>query len=126
MRIKELHIIIASDDVAEDNVNQVLLPAVKNNFSLRSVNGKRPERDLFNDADKMRLELYAYRNESLDLWVDKPATVNRKVWPDALKLTEKAGPDSLFRGLRSVLGVGDYVSLRDRRKRKRPQYYAPS
>jgi len=36
---------------------------------------------------------------------------------------EKAGPDALFRGLRSVL-QSDYGSLPGGRKRKRPQYYA--
>ena len=125
MRVKELQVVIATD---EQTVNkQLLLQAVRNNFSLRSVDGKRaPGRDLFNDNDRTRLVFYSNRNELLDQWVDKPEMVERKVWPEALKLAEKAGPDSFFRGLRSVLG-GDYVSLRAAgRKRKRPQYYAPS
>ena len=64
----------------------------------------------------MRLVSYADRNELLDQWVDNPEQVDdRKVWPEALKLAEQAGPDSLFRGLRSVLG-GDYVSLPAGRK----------
>ena len=61
--------------------------------------------------DKKTLAFYANRNECLDQWVDKPEIVEqRKVWPDALGLAERAGPDALFRGLRSVLGR-DYVSL---------------
>jgi len=67
-------------------------------------------RALFNAEDKTRLAFYANRNKLLDQWVDNPETVQtRKVWPDALKLAEQAGPNSLFRGLRSVLGR-DYVS----------------
>ena len=122
MHVKELQ--VASDST--ENVNkQLLLQAVRNNFSLRSVAGRRFERDLFDDNDKTRLVFYATRNEFLDQWVDNSETVGRKVWPEALKLAEKAGPNSLFRGLRSVLG-GDYVNLRAGRKRQRPQYYAPS
>ena len=91
--------------------------AVKNNFSLRSVESRLDRRDLFNDDDKLRLVFYADRNESLDQWVDNPETVDRKVWPEALTLAEKAGPDSFFRGLRSILG-GDSMSVQSGRKRK--------
>jgi len=38
-----------------------------------------------------------------------------------LGLAEKAGPNALFRGLRSVF-ERDYVSVPGRGKRKRPQY----
>ena len=83
--------------------------AIKNNFSLRSVKGEMAnavrESDLFESAeDKKTLAFYANRNESLDQWVDNPEMVEqRKVWPEALGLAERAGPDALFRGLRSVL-----------------------
>ena len=130
MRIKELQVEFSSPRV-EENDKQLLLLAVKNNFSLRSVDGNRalPGLDLFDANHKTRLVFYTNRNERLDQWVDNPETVieQRKVWPDALKLAEKAGPNSLFRGLRSVLGGdGENVKLRGGRKRKRPQYDAPS
>ena len=120
MRIKVLKVYIGID-VDHENAKQLLLRAVKNNFSLRSVDGGR---DIFNDDDKSSLVFYADRNERLDKWVQNPEKVEQKVWPDALKLAEKAGPESLFRGLRSVL-ESDYVSLPARRKRPRPQYYIP-
>ena len=57
----------------------------------------------------------------MDRWVDNPETVEqRKVWPDALGLAERAGPDALFRALRLVL-ESDYVKLEDKRKPKHPQ-----
>ena len=85
------------------------------------------ESDLFDSVDdKQRLAFYANRNERLDQWVDNPEIVEqKKVWPDALSLAERAGPNALFRGLRSVL-QSDYGNLSGGRKRKRPQYYAPS
>jgi len=44
------------------------------------------------------------------------------VWPEALGLAEKAGPDTLFRSLRSVLSSG-YGLSHGKRKRKRLGYY---
>ena len=124
MHVKELQVVFDSDFDAE-NAKQLLLQAVKNNFSLRSVQGDRDGGSIFDDDDETRLTFFAGRNEHLDQWVDSPETVEQKVWPEALNLAEKAGPDSLFRGLRSVLG-GDYVSLRAAgRKRKHPEYYTP-
>jgi len=126
IRVKELQGVIRML-IGEENAKRDLIMAVKNNFSLRSVDGKRAlERDLFDADDKKRLVFYANRNKYLDQWADNPETVEQKVWPNALKLAEKAGPDSLFRGLRSAFG-GDYVSLRAAgRKRKHPQYYVPA
>ena len=125
MRVKELQVVMASDFDVED-AKPLLLQAIKNNFSLLSVKGKRVREELFDANDKTRLVFYAGRNERLDQWVENPETSEQKLWPEALKLAEKAGPDSLFRGLRSVLG-GDSAGLRAvGRKRKRPQYYAPS
>ena len=103
---------------------RILLRAVENNFSLRSVQADRDGRSIFDDDDETRLTFFADRNERLDQWMDNPETVEQKVWPEALKLAEKSGPNSLFRGLRSVLG-GDSTGLRVGRKRKRPQYYVP-
>jgi len=126
MRVKELKVVIASG-CGRGNAKQNLMVAVKNNYSLRSVDVSRPgARDLFEgDDDKTRLVFYTDRNKCLDQWANKPETVDPKVWPEALYLAEKAGPDSLFRGLRSVLGGKD-VNFRGGRKRKRPQHYAPS
>ena len=88
--------------------------------------GDRDGGSIFDDDDETRLTFFADRNERLDQWVDKTETVNRKVWPEALTLAEKAGPDSLFRGLRSVLESDHIMSTQSGRKRKRPQFYVPS
>jgi len=133
MKLKELETVFdhADEDEEEgefgrETIRHDLFHAVKNNFSLRSVTARRFGFDLFDSAeDKETLAFYANRNESLDQWVDHPETVEKKVRPDALGLAERAGPDALFRGLHSVL-ESDYVSLPGCRKRKRPQYYAPT
>ena len=138
MKLKELEVKFWVDEDSDDEdeaqgefnreaIRQDLLHAVKNNFSLRSVKARthdytREEFDLFDSVEeKQRLAFYTNRNELLDQWDSNPDLVERKVWPDALGLAERAGPDALFRGLRSVL-ESDYVSLPGGRKRKRPQY----
>jgi len=108
------------------NVKKELLQAVKNNFTLLSVKGEigNERVNLFGSAeDKQTLVFYANRNERLDQWVDNPDSVDQKVWPEALGLAQRAGPDALFRGLRSTLG-SDYVRLLGERKHKRPQFCA--
>ena len=137
MKLKELEVEFYHEEDSDDEdeaegefdretIRQNLLNAAKNNFSLRSLKAKLSGTDLFDNDDKQTLAFYVNRNESLDEWVDNPEMVEqRKVWPEALNLAERAGPDALFRGLRSVL-QSDYVSLPGGRKRKRPQYYAPS
>ena len=119
MRIRELDVAF-DGQIRRHNANprQNLLLAIKNNFSLRSVQAVTHTQgipDLFGTAeDKQRLSFYANRNESLDQWADNPETVNQKVWPEALGLAQRAGPDALFRGLRLTLG-SDNVSWKGRR-----------
>ena len=130
MRIRELEVSFWGQILRENaNPRQNLLLAIKNNFSLRSVKAKMLNEgsDLFDSAeDKQTLAFYANRNEHLDQWVDHPETVEQqRVWPEALSLAERAGPNALFRGLRSVL-ERDYVSLPSGRMRKRPQCYTPA
>ena len=120
MRIRELEVAFWGQLGQEHaNLRQNLLLAIKNNFSLRSVKGEigGENLDLFeSDEDKKTLAFYANRNEILDQWVDHPEMVEQqKVWPEALGLAERAGPGSLFRGLRSVL-ERDYVKLARREK----------
>ena len=110
----------AEGEFDEETIMRDLLHAVKNNFSLRSVKAELFGRDPDND-DKQTLAFYANRNELLDQWVGNPETVEQKVWPEALHLSQRAGPNALFRGLRAAL-ESDYGSLPGRRKRKRPQY----
>ena len=140
MKLKELEVVFDHEEDSDDEdetevefdqetIRQDLLHAVKNNFSLRSVTSIvfDEDLDLFQSAeDKETLAFYANRNESLDQWVDHPETVEQqKVWPEALNLAQRAGPNALFCGLHSVL-ERDYGSLPGGRKRKRPQRYAPS
>jgi len=114
MKLKELEVDFWEFD--EETIMRDLLHAVKNNFSLRSVKAKLLGRDPDN-ADKQTLAFYANRNKLLDQWVGNPETVEQKLWPEALSLSQRAGPNSLFRGLRSVL-ESDYVHLPAGRKRK--------
>ena len=134
MKLKELDVDLCEsesefarfwEDEAEDEFDrdretflQDLLSAVKNNFSLRSVKAELFATDLFDDGNKQTLEFFANRNDRLEQWADNPETVEqRKLWPDALGLAERAGPDALFRGLRSAL-ERDYVLVPGTRKRK--------
>ena len=124
MKLKEL-VIECIRAVLRDMMKEELIQAVKNSFTLLSVKCELFRIDHFDNEDKTRLAFYANRNTCLDQWVDNPETVKqRKVWPEALNLAQRAGPGSLFRGLRSVL-ESDYVKLPGGRKRKRPQHYAP-
>ena len=108
MKLKELEVHFRDDEdeaggeFDRETIRQDLLQAVKNNFSLLSVKCSR-----FDNNDKQTLAFYANRNKCLDQWVDNPETIDdRKVWPEALGLAQRAGPDALFRGLRSVLESG--------------------
>jgi len=111
----------------QETIRQDLLHAVKNNFSLRSLKAY-VEANLFvTRQNKKTLAFYANRNEQLDQFVNNPESVKqRKLWPEALGLAQRAGPDALFRGLRLAL-ESDYVVPKGGRKRKRPStIYAPS
>ena len=125
MKLKEL--VIQCNGAVRRDVKEELIQALKNNFTLLSVKFESYGRYAFdNDDDKARLAFYRNRNTRLDQWVDNPETVEQqKVWPEALNRAQRAGPGSLFRGLRSVL-QSDYVSFPVKRKRKRPQYHDPS
>ena len=126
MKLKGLEIDLAPSFT--EALKHDLLRAVENNFTLLSVKGILDDgTDFFDsDDDKQRLAFYANRNERLDRWADNPEIVEqRKVWPEALNLAQKAGPNALFRGLRSVF-ESDYVSLPGSRKRKRPQHNTPA
>jgi len=124
MRIKVLQLDIdIRDEKEERNCKADLLRAVKNNFSLRAVlsyNHSGFDHDVFDADDEKKLFFYTGRNKRLDQWVDNQEQVDgRKVWPEALKLAEQAGPDSLLSGLRSVL-KSDYVTLPAERNCKCP------
>jgi len=132
MKLKELRVDFwddddeAEDEFDQESIRQDLLQAVKNNFSLRGVKAFfDDDADLF-ENDKQTLAFYANRNARLDQWVDNPEDIEqRQVWPEALGLAQRAGPDALFRGLRSAL-ESDLTSLLGGRKRKRSQLDAPS
>jgi len=123
MRVKELVIHVV--DTSGRNINESILEAVKNNYSLRSVTGHiirhrdNSRASLFDDVgDEQRLAFFLDRNERVEQWVKNPEkVVDRKVWPKALHLAQRAGPNSLFRGLRSVF-ESEYVNTTSR-KRKR-------
>ena len=104
---------------------QALLEAVGNNFCLRSVMGTVRELDyvhgswpdLFADAeDKQRLEFYMDRNQRLEEWVKNPAPVREDVWPEALQLADRAGPNTLYQSMLALseFGIGLTAGQRER------------
>ena len=128
MKLKDLEVAVHST-LNSPNTKEALLEAVRNNFCLRSVVGKVRDgpfdvdrADLFAEEDEQRLEFYFDRNQRVVEWVENPATVHRDVWPEALKLAERAGPDTLFQSMRALSGDG--IGLK-KGKRKRASEPAP-
>lgn len=80
--------------------------------------------ELFDGKGKEKLVFYADRNQRLKHWIENPTLIPRDVWPEAVKLAQEAGAETLWRSLQAVIPV--YESLQRRRKRKRPSYYEPS
>jgi len=94
-------------------LGQRLLSAIQQNFSLRSVTLLFQGWPLFCQAtdQAQRLEFYGNRNERLAEWIEKPDVVRQELWPEALSMAQQAGPDALFKSLRSVLGSKNYVKV---------------
>ena len=76
------------------------LRAVKENFSLQKVSHGPHLR--MNPQNKQQLNEYLKRNKRLASFAKKPASVSRKVWPDALAMAGNA-PGTLFLASKSVL-----------------------
>jgi len=111
------------------DAKRVFLAAVKQNFSLQSVScsyhtdGLVAAGTFFDESEEKRLSFFMDRNLRLARWVENPALVPRHLWAEALKLALKAGKETLWRSLQTVLPeVGD---IQHKRKRKRPRYYEP-
>ena len=125
MKVKDFEVTVVSS-LNNRTTKDALLEAVQNNFCLRTVTGKvqsgnsigHDRADLFGEGDKQRLEFFAERNQLVVEWVENPATVHRDVWPEAMKLAERAGPDTLFQSLRALSGSGIGLA-QGKRKRKR-------
>lgn len=116
--------ILCSDTDASD-AKQQLLVALKGNFSFRSVSFKyrpsllREKSDMLNAADRQLVQFYSDRNDLYAQWVENPTMLPESLWPEALALP--AGPEPLFRSLRSVLPkvAEKYMQQRRGKKRKR-------
>ena len=101
MKIRKLVITFRNFDRIPD-AKQTLHQAVKNNFTLQSVEfvfvfpAGRPEgwRDQDNDAF---LTFSMERNMRLAKWVEDPSTLPKHLWKQALELAVKAGPDTFYR-----------------------------
>jgi len=125
MKVEDFEITVVSS-LNNRTTKDALLEAIGDNFCLRTVVGKvksdnsidRDRADLFGEVDKQRLKFYAERNQLVVEWVENPITVHRDVWPEALTLTERAGPDTLFQSLRALSGSGIGLT-HGKRKRKR-------
>ena len=69
-----------------------------------------------------RFDPQGVQNLGLVQFVRDPGTVDhRAAWPEALKMAERAGADTLFRSLRSVLGSGDFFESSSLPKKPRGQ-----
>jgi len=103
-----------------ENRKQALLQAVKQNFSLRSLNATFDGHPFFTDDDNLRFQFYFDRNERLAQWVANRDTIPCLLWPEAVGLAMEAGEDTLYRSLQAVLGdeVESAVATRKAGKRK--------
>jgi len=125
MTLTELHVAVRPK-LNSLITRESLLEAVGNNFCQLSVQGtvlqhprsrRRGSRhDLFADAeDKQRLEFYKDRNQRLEEWVTDPAPVREDVWPEALELAGRAGPNTLYQSMLALsnFGVGLTAAQRE-------------
>ena len=127
MRVQHIDLHFGIDSNLEQEAQkEELLQALEQNYNVQSVTGtQRTTRlshlNLFDeDPDRNRVANITDRNTCVAEFAGKPDTVNRAVWPELLSLAEKAGPDTLFRSVRSVLGNGEFGTSQSKRKRKRP------
>lgn len=105
--LRRFHCEFFQPRASEARVKEILLSAIKKNFSLRSVTVFFRGQPLFDqEIDQRRLAFYANRNVRLEEWVEKPDLVDRKLWPEALSLAQQAGRDTLYKSLQTVLGKG--------------------
>jgi len=76
------------------------------NFSLKQVSLRSRVYDLLDDDDKAKVEWYAIRNEKHAEFAKNPYSIPQNLWPNALKLSEKAPPQTgfFFINLQEVFG----------------------
>jgi len=98
-KLKELHF---NDTILFPNALPQLdfLHAVKENFSLQKVTFE--SRTHINPQNLRQLAEYLKRNKRLANFAEKPESVSREVWPDALAMASNA-PGTLFLASKSVL-----------------------
>lgn len=107
-----------------------LLAALKRNYKLLAataiMRANDHDEDMFVDPNERdELARCFLRNLHLKEWSENPALVPQHLWPEALKLAREAGHESLWQSL--LLVAPEVAALfGNKRKRKRPQFYAPS
>jgi len=114
MKIRKLVITFCNCDRIPD-AKQTLHQAVKNNFTLQSVElefvfypASRPEgwRDQDHDAF---LTFSMERNMRLAKWVEDPSTLPKHLWKQALQLAVRAGPETFYRIFRKIGPVDEEI-----------------
>jgi len=108
-------------------LEKALLEAVKKNSSLQSYRLVFDHPHSFHGiaiADA-KWDQCLVRNKKMAEWIEKPSTITKCVWPDALaSAAEVADPSLLFQALRTV--GSELGPSAGKRKRKRPSFYIPS
>ena len=101
------------------------LAALKRNSSLVHVDGKLNDGgSLFNEEDKAKLDHYSKRNKRLARWIDNPSSIPRFLWPEALAMAKETNPTVFYRAFEAISSEITATKI-NKRKRKRPQFYAP-
>lgn len=99
------------------------IEAVKKNGSLRKVETPWNSPWLL-DVDVQRtLDYCATRNQGIDAWIDTPPKILQSAWPNAFHKALETGPDKAFQALVAI--SSEVKSSFAKRKRKRPDFYAP-
>jgi len=104
---------------------QVLIEAVKRNGSLRNIEccWELTRVSSFDGDEQRALDNCITRNEGMDAVADKSVTLHHGHMPHALVRGWETGPDKVFQAM--VAFSPKAVSSKSKRKRKRPDLYAP-
>jgi len=117
LRVNELTI-----QETQSESKPLLLSHLERNYSIRSVDVVRVVRglveDYFDDSDKALLAQWAHRNMRFAEFIDNPSTVQTTVWPEALTMASRAGPEATFSSLVAIAG-SPFISYHGQRNHKR-------
>jgi len=79
---------------------------------------------VFDVDEQMTLDYCATRNQGIDAWIDDtPPKIHHGAWPNAFHKALETGPNKAFQALVAI--SSEVKSSIAKRKRKRPDIYAP-